>query len=125
MNSCIWRVEASEDSSSTYKRLSPVSGSSLSQGDAGELRSPSPPQPTCVPREMSARILRPCTPALRRLHGYGEGRRLTCPGDTVQAHDLLATQDYLIDCLTLRTIQFRMAILCPIRNCGDTSIGSS
>ncbi len=26
MNSCIWRVEASEDSSSTYNRFSPASG---------------------------------------------------------------------------------------------------
>ncbi len=31
----------------------------------------------------------------------GEGRRLTCPSDTIQTHDLLATQEYLIDRLAL------------------------
>src|ERR1700677_3443903 len=31
----------------------------------------------------------------------GKGRRLTCPGDTIQAHDLLAAQEYLIYSLAL------------------------
>ncbi len=31
----------------------------------------------------------------------GKGRRLTCPGDTIQAHDPLAAQEYLIYSLAL------------------------
>ena len=97
MNSCIWRVDASEDSSSTYKRLSPVSGcvpfckmtlESWSLHGAGGLSK-------LVGRARCRRESFDLVPLrFGTFTDHGEGRRpYLRPGETIQAHDLLAIRN--------------------------------